>query len=115
MTEEELVNSSKQMLEHLGYKVSATTNSPDALDLFRRQPQHFDLIITDYTMPRMTGVDLAREMMKIRPDVPIILVTGFNERITEKQARDMGIRAFVMKAFTRRDFAEIVRRVLDKE
>ena len=112
--EEEVVNAGKQMLEHLGYKVSATTNSPDALELFRQQPQHFDLVITDYTMPRMTGVDLAREMMKIRPDVPIILVTGFNERITENQARDMGIRAFVMKASTIRDFAEIVRRVLDK-
>ena len=113
--EEELVNASKQMLEHLGYQVSAKTSSRDALDLFRQQPQHFDLVITDYTMPRMTGVELAREMMKIRPDVPIILVTGFNERITENQARDMGIRAFVMKAFTIRDFAEIVRMVLDKE
>jgi PAS domain S-box-containing protein len=112
--EEELVNASKEMLEHLGYKVSTTTSSLDALDLFRQQVQQFDLVITDYSLPRMTGVDLAREMMNIRPDVAIILVTGFNERITEKQARDMGISAFVMKPFTFLDFAEIVRRVLDK-
>jgi len=111
--EEELAHAGKQMLEHLGYRVCTMTNSLDALVLFRQQPHHFDLVITDYTMPGMTGADLARAMMKLRPDVPIIIMTGFNERITEHQTREMGIRAFVMKAFTIRDFAETVRRVLD--
>ena len=113
--EEELVNATKQMLEHLGYKVSATMNGPDALDLFCQQPQHFDLVITDYTMPRMTGVDLVKEMLRIRPDIPIILSTGFNERITGEKAQEIGVNAFVMKPFTVREIAEIVRRVLEKE
>lgn len=113
--EEELVSATEQMLEHLGYQVRAKTNSVDALDLFRREPQDFDLAIADYTMPGMNGADLLQEMLKIRPDLPTILATGFNEKITGEKARAIGIRAFVMKPFTARDVARIVRRVLEKQ
>jgi CheY-like chemotaxis protein len=104
----------KSVLEWLGYEVSPTTSSLEALELFRTHSDRFDAVITDYTMPHMTGADLAREMMLIRPDIPVILCTGFSERITEEKAREMGIRAFAMKPFNMRDIAETVRRVLDK-
>lgn len=73
----------------------------------------FDLVISDYTMPGMTGVDLARSMLRIRPDVPIILCTGFNERIMEEKAKEMGFRAFAMKPITMRDITGPVRRIPD--
>jgi two-component system, cell cycle sensor histidine kinase and response regulator CckA len=66
-------------------------------------------------MPQMTGVDLTQAMMRIRPDIPVILFTGFSERITEEEARDMGIRAFAMKPLNMRDIAETIRAVLDKK
>ena len=77
------------------------------------QPDRFDLVITDMTMSNMTGADLAREIMRIRPDVPVILCTGFSEAISEEKAKAMGIRAFVMKPVVRREIAEVIRRVLD--
>jgi YesN/AraC family two-component response regulator len=94
--------------------VSATTSSVEALELFRTQPNRFDIVITDYTMPHMTGVDLAKEMLRIRPDIPVILCTGFSERITEEKAREMGIRAFAMKPLELHEISAIIRRVLDK-
>ena len=112
--EETLVEMEKSMLDWLGYKVSATTSSVEALELFRTQPNRFDIVITDYTMPHMTGVDLAKEMLRIRPDIPVILCTGFSERITEEKAREMGIRAFAMKPLELHEISAIIRRVLDK-
>jgi PAS domain S-box-containing protein len=102
-------------LSLLGYEVTGKTSSVEALELFEAQPDRFDLVITDYTMPEMTGADLAKEIMKIRPEIPVILCTGFNERITEGKALEMGIRGFAMKPFTIRSLAETVRRILDKE
>jgi PAS domain S-box-containing protein len=113
--EEALVNAVKQMLEHLGYKVTATTNSAEALHLFVQRPEQFDLIVTDYTMPKMTGTDLAREIMQIRSNIPIILCTGFNERISEKSAIEMGISALIMKPVSLRNIGEKVRKVLDRQ
>lgn len=104
----------KKMLEHLGYKVSAKTSSTDAFQTFSTQPGQFDLIITDYTMPDMTGVDLAAKMIHIRPDIPIILCTGFNEKITEERAREKGIRRFMQKPLNIREVAGVVREVLDE-
>ncbi|MFH0997877.1 MAG: response regulator [Pseudomonadota bacterium] len=98
--EQTLVELVQQILEYLGYEVIARTSAREALELFRSQPDRFDLVITDYTMPHMTGVALAREILNIRPDEPIILCTGFNEMITEKNARSMGIREFIMKPVT---------------
>jgi CheY-like chemotaxis protein len=113
--EEILVEMGKDVLEWLGYEVSATTSSLQALELFSTHPDRFDVVITDYTMPHMTGADLVKEMMRIRPDIPVILCTGFSERISEAKASDMGIRAFAMKPLNMRDIAETIRRVLDKK
>ncbi|MBW2035495.1 MAG: response regulator, partial [Deltaproteobacteria bacterium] len=102
-------------LERLGYEVTTRTSSIEALELFKAKPDRFDLVITDMTMPHMTGDRLARELMKIRPDIPIILCTGFSERISEEKAKGMGIKAFVMKPLVMRDLANTVRKVLDNK
>ncbi|HBF42206.1 MAG TPA: hypothetical protein DDW42_00995 [Desulfobacteraceae bacterium] len=111
--EETLAYLGKEMLERLGYEVKCRTSSIEALELFRSQPDRFDLVITDMTMPNMTGERLAVEIMKIRPHTPIILCSGFSEYITEEKAEKIGIRAFVMKPFVMRDLADTVREVLD--
>jgi PAS domain S-box-containing protein len=113
--EEQLVDVTRGSLELLGYKVTATTSSPEALDLFSHEPQHFDLVITDYTMPKMTGIDLAEKIKMIRSDIPIILCTGFSERINEDYTREIGIRAFLMKPVSLRGLAGLIRKVLDGE
>ena len=100
------------MLEGLGYKVTARTSSVEALEAFRNKPQGFDLVITDMTMPNMTGKDLAKEIMSIRSDIPIILCTGFSEKIDEKRAEEMGIRAFVMKPIVMGQIANTIRETL---
>jgi PAS domain S-box-containing protein len=101
------------MLEKLGFKVTAQTSSIEALEVFRNKPQEFDLVITDQTMPNMTGKDLAKELMVIRPDIPIILCTGFSEKIDERRAGEMGINAFVMKPIVMGKIANTIRVVLD--
>ena len=103
----------EEMLKQLGYDVVIQKSSVEALELFRAEPDRFDLVITDMTMPKMTGDQLALELMKIRPDIPIILCTGFSPKISEKQAKEIGIKAFAMKPLVRRDMANIVRKVLD--
>jgi len=113
--ERTLVNLGKQTLERLGYEVVTKTSSLEALELFRTKPAQFDLVITDMTMPQMTGDKLAKEMMAIRPDIPIILCTGFSERITEEKAKGMGIREFVMKPFVMTELAKLIRKVLDQK
>ena len=111
--EEDLVDIGQQMLGRLGYEVVTRTSSIEALELFRAKPDHFDLVLTDMTMPGLTGDSLAKELMKIRPDIPIILCTGFSEKITEQKAKDMGIRAYAMKPFVMRNMAKTIRKVLD--
>ena len=108
-----IVEIGKQMLERLGYEVTTKTSSIEALELFRNNPDQFDLVITDMTMPKMTGDKLAKELMKIRPDIPIIICTGFSERISEEKAKGMGIKAFAMKPLVMQDLAKTVRKVLD--
>jgi PAS domain S-box-containing protein len=110
-----LVEIGKQMLEWLGYEVTIRTSSVEALELFRRKPDHFDVVITDMTMPNMTGDMLSIELMQIRPDIPIILCTGFSERISEEKAKLLGIKAFVMKPLVIRDLANAVRKALDNK
>ena len=107
------VDAIQPMLENLGYNVTPRTSSIEALEAFRNNPERFDLVITDQTMPNMTGKDLAKELMSIRPDIPIILCTGFSEQIDEKKAKAMGISAFVMKPIVMRDIANTIREVLD--
>jgi PAS domain S-box-containing protein len=113
--EEILVKLWCDILEDLGYAVTATTNSSEALELFRRQPDQFDLVITDMTMPGMTGIDLSRVMLELRPDIPVILCTGFNELVTEENAKAIGIREFAMKPLNRKRIATIIRKALNKK
>lgn len=110
-----LVKTGKQLLESLGYKVIAKTNSVEALETFKEQPNNFDMVITDMTMPKMTGKDLSKEILAVRPDIPIIICTGFSEVISEKKAKAIGIREFIMKPILRKDIAKIIRRVLNNE
>jgi PAS domain S-box-containing protein len=113
--EEGIAEIGEQMLEYLGYKVVATTSSIEALRLFQAQPHRFDLVITDKTMPGMTGEKLAGEIRRTRPDVPIILCTGYNDVIAEQMAKDMGVQEFVTKPLDLSMFALVVRKVLDKK
>jgi len=111
--EKDLVDMMLEMLERLGYRVVGRTSGIDALEVFRSQSDEFDLVITDQTMPHMTGADLAKELMCIRPDIPIILCTGFSEVITPEDVKALGIREFLMKPITTREIAQAVRRVLN--
>ena len=110
-----LTNLGKRMLECLGYKVEVRTSPIEALDAFRTPPNKFDLVITDMTMPKMTGDELVKELMAIRSDIPIIFCTGFSERITEDKAKAIGISVFAMKPFIIRDLANTIHNVLDQE
>lgn len=101
------------MLQALGYEIMAVTKSLEALESFRNRPNDFDLVITDCTMPRIAGLNLAREITKIRPEIPIILCSGFSEKITEDKVKEMGVRAFVMKPFDLNSIATRVRQALD--
>jgi PAS domain S-box-containing protein len=112
--EKDLADIGKQMLEQLQYEVTIQTDCLKALALFREAPDRFDLVVTDMTMPHMTGADLALELMTLRPDVPIVLCTGFSEMISGEKAEKMGIRAFVTKPLSLRVLAETVRKVLDQ-
>ena len=110
-----LVDLSTQLLKRLGYSVTACTSSLEALTRFRAAPTDFDLIITDMTMPQMTGKELAAEMLKIRPGLPIILCTGFSEIITEEAAKQAGIQAFIMKPIIMKELADTIRQILDPQ
>jgi signal transduction histidine kinase/CheY-like chemotaxis protein len=112
--EEQIVSMEQQMLENLGYQVTARTDSKEALEEFTQQPQNFDLVITDMTMPHMSGDQLAKRLLDIKPDIPVILCTGFNEDITEEKALAMGIQKFVMKPVIKNDLATTIRTVLDQ-
>lgn len=113
--EDILVETGKAMLEELGYKVAIRTSSIDALELFRNHPDRFDLVITDQTMPGITGIELAQQILKIRHDIPIILCTGFSNMISEERARIYGIKGFAMKPLAKKDLAALIRKVLDGE
>ncbi len=112
--EEILAEMGKSMLERLGYQVTVRSSSLEALTTFQDQPDMFDLVITDQTMPGMTGSDLARRILQIRPFMPIILCTGYSSLISEEKVRSLGIKGFAMKPLARKDIAAIIRKVLDK-
>ena len=112
--EEAIVRIEKQMLERLGYQVTARTESVEALEAFKANPDSFDLIVTDMAMPDMTGVQLTREIRNIRPEIPIIICTGFSNQINEEKSKALGIQGFVMKPVINREIAEVIRKVFDK-
>ena len=101
------------VLETLGYRVTGLTDSNEVLQLFQKAPRDFDLLLTDMTMPGLTGVDLSLRIHALRPDIPVILCSGFSELIDGDKARDLGIQAFLMKPILRKDLAEAIRKALD--
>lgn len=112
--ESAIAKMSSQLLQKLGYEVVFQTSSMKALDLFRSNPDDFDLVITDMTMPEITGDKLAVELIKIRRDIPVILCTGYSTKISDKTAATIGIKAFAYKPLSRADLAKTVRNVLDE-
>ncbi len=112
--EEILAAMGKVMLERLGYHVTAKQSSLEALEAFQNQADEFDLVVTDLTMPDITGVELARMMLQIRPDIPIILCTGYSSTVNEDVAKAQGVKGFALKPLTRSGIAKLVRQVLDE-
>ncbi len=108
-----LVNLEKQFLEHLGYVVESSVSSLEALKKFEKRPDDFDLVITDMTMPDMTGDKLASEMMNIRPDIPVIMCTGFSEKMSETGAKKLGIKDYIRKPLMIGELSEAIRKALD--
>ncbi len=113
--EEALIEMGEEMLAELGYQVICRTSSREALSLFMEDPSCFDLVITDQTMPDMTGVDLACAMLSIRPDIKVILATGFSHIVDAESAKANGIKGFVMKPLTKREIGKTIRTVLDEQ
>ena len=111
--EEMLVEMARGMLQSLGYQVTVAQHGSEAWNLFLADPSRFDLVITDQTMPDVTGVTLAQKMLRVRKEMPIVLCTGYSERVSAETARDVGICEFVMKPVVKKELAEILRRVLD--
>jgi PAS domain S-box-containing protein len=98
----------QQSLAHLGYEVAAYTSSREALEAFQAAPNHFDLVITDQTMPHLTGEALTRALRRLRPDIPIILCTGFSRTLTAEKAASLGIQAYLMKPFGMRELSRAI-------
>jgi PAS domain S-box-containing protein len=104
-----------QVLERLGYRVVGKSNAIEALETFRQESQQFDLVISDLTMPHMTGIQLAEEIKQIKPGTPIIICSGFTSSATKKQIKNFGIDDFVTKPVNKTELARVVRKVLDNK
>jgi CheY-like chemotaxis protein len=111
--EEMLAVMSKEMLEILGYSVTVKISSTEALEEFRAHSTDYDIVITDQTMPEIAGIELATKLRAIRPEIPIILCTGFSNAVDEKCAREAGINAFLLKPLTQKDLGIVIRKHLD--
>ena len=107
------VDLATQMLDRMGYRVTAFSRSTEALAAFRNSPEAFDLVITDMTMPDLTGDRLAGEILAIRPDVPVIICTGYSEQISEERATALGLKGFALKPLIMADLNALIRRTLD--
>lgn len=113
--EKAVLDVTTRMLETLGYKVTATSSSLNALDLFSTDPNQFDLVITDMTMPDMTGDELARKIMEIRLGMPVILYSGNGQSFTEDIVKEMGVRKFLQKPATLKNLSETISKFLEVE
>lgn len=112
--EEGIIDIHTEILEDLGYKVTAIISSKEALDLFRDQPQIFDMVLMDQGMPEMTGTQLAKELLAIRNDIPIVLLTGYDDSSLVEEAKDTGIRRMIMKPIDHEELSKIIREVLNE-
>ncbi len=110
---EEIANYERELLTLLGYQVTSFTSSVAALEVFLAHPDDFDLVITDMSMPKMTGADLAQRILALRKTIPILLCTGFSELINQEKAKSIGIKGYIMKPIISRQFAQVIRDVLD--
>jgi len=110
-----LIEVGKLLLSKLGFTITARTSGIEALKVFKKQPEKFDLVLTDLTMPQMTGDRLAKEIFSIRKEIPIILCTGFSTEITEKTARDIGIKGFLMKPMVKSELIKVINQVILKK
>ncbi len=111
--EKAIVKMVQQMRERLGYQVTSKTGSIEALEVFKAHPDNFDLIITDMTMPEMTGLQLADKIKAVRADISVIICTGFSDQINEESSAGLGIQAYVSKPVMKREIAQTIRDVLD--
>ena len=112
--EEAILRGLENMLGRMGYRVVATTNGREALKYFRTDPQGIDLVVTDQVMPELTGMELAREIFRLRSDIPIILFTGYSEDSGEREAQAQGIQELILKPLDTKALALSIRRVLDR-
>lgn len=112
--EEPIALLERMMLERLGYRVTAHTGSVEALNTFRSDPDGFDLVISDMTMPNMTGDKLAEALNAVKPGIPVIICTGFSEKMSPERAMASGVKGFLMKPVVKSDMARMVRKVIDQ-
>jgi CheY-like chemotaxis protein len=113
--EEDVLEMMHLMLDRFGYQVFSTSNSMEALEIFQKKSETFDLVITDQTMPQLTGMELIKELVLIRDDIPTILCTGFNEKITKDNTKHLKIAALVGKPVRIVELTEKIRNVLDRK
>lgn len=111
--DESILFSTRELLEDWGYQVLAFENGRQAFDEFKKTPDLFDLVLTDMTMPEMTGDQLAQKILEIRPDLPVILCTGYSDRVSEERAKQIGIKKFVQKPYISLDLTSLIREVLE--
>ena len=109
-----LIEMASMFLQHQGFRVTEETDSREALETFRSRPDEFDIVVTDQTMPEMTGSELAVELLKIRPDIPVILLSGYSKKISEEGVKELGIREFLYKPFDGKTLVRSIRKVLDE-
>ncbi len=113
--EEMLAKLGELMLSEAGYQVVSETSSKKALEMITKNPQRFDLVITDQTMPELCGKDLIEALMKVNPDLPTILYSGYSNQVDENKAKELGIKAFLMKPLDFHQLLRVTRSVLDGE
>jgi DNA-binding NtrC family response regulator len=109
----ELVESGIRVLKRMGYQMEGATDPIKALETIRNQPHQFDLIICDFSMPRMTGIQLAEEIKRINPGIPIILLSGYSSEMTTGQTKTFAVSDFIIKPVNKNDLARVIRKVLD--
>lgn len=110
--EELIVTLEKTWLERLGYKVTALNSSPEALNVFSKTPEAFDLVVTDMSMPGINGQELSSELNRLRPDLPILMCTGFSDELSTEEAESMGIKGYLFKPVVMKDFADKIEELL---
>lgn len=111
--EEIIAEVNKNLIETMGYEVTVSHGSVEAIKLFENNPSDFDLVLTDQSMPDISGIDLAKNLLNLRPDLPVILCTGYSSLIEQEKAEKIGVRGFILKPFSRKEIGEMIRKLCD--